>query len=276
MYADDTTLLFTASDHKSLEKNMNDSISKIGHWFKNNQLTLNIKKTKFMVFGTHNFLSNFVDVNLMYDRTSIERVDKFRYLGVILDPTLSWSDHVDYISSIISKRIGVIRRVKFYLPFKTLNMLANALVFPHFDYCSAVWTNFNMEHLNSLQILQNKLARILLSADIRTPIDHLMSSLNWHKLDKRWQNQLLLLIFKCLVHEAPSYLSCQFTYTSSVHSHKTRNQASNGLVIPSFNVNAGKRTFLYRASKNWNSLPCHIRSQAMSMSSNTFKTFVMT
>ena len=146
------------------------------------------------------------------------------------------------------------------------------LVFPHFDYCSVVWTNFNMEHLQSLQVLQNKLARVLLSADIRTPIDDMMSSLNWPKLDKRWQNQLLLLIFKCLIHEAPSYLSSQFTFTSSVHSHNTRNQSSNSLVIPSFNVNAGKRTFLYRAGKTWNSLPCQFRSRAMSMTSNSFKT----
>ena len=115
MYADDTTLLFTASDHATLQKNMNESLSKIGHWFENNQLTLNIKKTKFMVFGTQHFLSNFINVNLMYDDTSIERVDKFKYLGVIFDPTLSWTEHVDYMSSIISKRIGVIRRVKFYL-----------------------------------------------------------------------------------------------------------------------------------------------------------------
>ena len=275
MYADDTTLLFTASDHATLQKNMNESLSKIGHWFENNQLTLNIKKTKFIVFGNHHFLSNFNNVNLMYDNTSIERVDKFKYLGVIFDPTLSWTEHVDYMSSIISKRIGVIRRVKFYLPSKTLNMLANALVFPHFDYCSVVWTNFNMEHLNSLQVLQNKLARILLSADIRTSINHLMSSLNWHKLDKRWHNQLLLLVLKCLVQEAPSYLSCQFTYTSSIHSHNTRTQSSHSLVIPSFNVNAGKRTFLYRAGSSWNNLPCHIRKKAMSMSSKSFKTNVL-
>ena len=44
---------------------------------------------------------------------------------------LTWCEHVDYISSVISKCVGVIRRVKFYLPCTTLNMLANALVFPY-------------------------------------------------------------------------------------------------------------------------------------------------
>ena len=87
--------------------------------------------------------------------------------GVVPDPMLTWCEYVDYISSVISKRIGVIQRVKFYLPCTTLNMLANALVFPYFDYCSPVWSNCNLNFSNILQILQNKLAHVLLSADIR-------------------------------------------------------------------------------------------------------------
>ena len=138
MYADDTTLLFTASDPTTLQFNMNESLPKIASWFNRNQLTLNTKKTKFMIFGTKNLLRNYCNISINYNNCDIERVDKFKYLGVILDPLLSWSDHIDYVSTIVSKRIGVIRRVKFYLPSTTLIMLANALVFPYFDYCSPV------------------------------------------------------------------------------------------------------------------------------------------
>ena len=95
-------------------------------------------------------LHKFKDVSLIYNGVSIERVEKFKYLGVTFDPQLSWNDHVNYLSSIISKRIGVIYRVKHYLPNKIINMLAQALVFPHFDYCSSVWSNFSMHHSNEL------------------------------------------------------------------------------------------------------------------------------
>ena len=128
MYADDTSLLFTGTDPKSLQSDMNNALSKIASWFDSNMLTLNSKKTKFMVFGTTHLLSRFCNVSVTYGDQVIERVNKFKYLGVVLDPMLTWCEHVDYISSVISKRIGVIRRVKFYLPCTTLNMLANALV----------------------------------------------------------------------------------------------------------------------------------------------------
>ena len=271
MYADDTTLLFKSADSTSLQFHMNDCMSKIVHWFKINKLTLNIKKTKYMIFGTNNALRNFDDISLNYGNDIIERVYKFKYLGVIFDPTLAWNEHVDYISSVVSKRIGVIRRVKFYLPPATLSLLANSLVFPHFDYCSPVWTNCISEISNSLQILQNKLARVLLSADIRTPISDMMSILCWDKLHERWNKQLLVIVFKCLHHNAPSYLSSQFVFTSSIHSKCTRSQSCNTLVLPFWNNNQGKRTFYYRGASMWNRLSPEIRSKLTSMSLNMFK-----
>ena len=126
----------------------------------------------------------------------------------------------------------------------TLNMLANALVFPYFDYCSPVWSNCNLKFSNILQILQNKLARVLLSADIRTPVDNLLCDLNWIKLDKRWKIQLLQVVFKCLKNDAPSYLSSQFIFTSTIHSKNTRSHVSNTLVMPSFKIKPGKRIFI--------------------------------
>ena len=123
-------------------------------------------------------------------------------------------------------------------------MLSNALVFLHFDYCSPDRSTCKAGFSNSLQILQNKLACVRLSADIRTFIDDLMTTLNRDKLDKRCQKQLLLTVFKCLKHDAPSYLSSKFVYTSSVHSQNTRSQSSNTLVMPSFNIKPGKCTFL--------------------------------
>ena len=75
-------------------------------------------------------------------------------------------------------------------------MLANALVqMHHFDYCCTVWSNCYLHLSDSLQIL-HRLVRILPHADIRTNIAELMHSLNWCKLEKRPENQLLSIVFK--------------------------------------------------------------------------------
>ena len=67
MYADDTTLLFTASVPTTLQLTINDDLSKIAHWFETNQLTLNTKRNKFMIFWNNHVLDNFSEIKLNYD-----------------------------------------------------------------------------------------------------------------------------------------------------------------------------------------------------------------
>ena len=106
MYADDTTLLFRSSDQVSLQIDLDSNLNRIAQWFNRNKLTLNIKKTKLMLFGTTKNLDKFKDVTLKYNNNAIERVDSFKYLGVIFDSHMTWLQHVDHISSNVSKRCG--------------------------------------------------------------------------------------------------------------------------------------------------------------------------
>ena len=88
----------------------------------------------------------------------------------------------------------------------------------------------------------------------------MMEGLNWVKLDCRWNHQLLVITFKCLKEMAPVYMSSYFTFTHSAHERTTRSQCSNTLIVPLWNITAGKRTFQYRAATLWNRLPVDVRS----------------
>jgi len=79
MYADDTTLLFNSNDVSKLQSDMNDNLSKIATWFHENHLTLNIKKTKLMIFGNNHALKNFDNFNVSYKDNNIERVYDFKF-----------------------------------------------------------------------------------------------------------------------------------------------------------------------------------------------------
>ncbi len=271
MYADDTSLLCKAKNIDDLKVQLESCLDSVADWFKANKLTLNVDKTKFMIFGSNVILERFQNIQLIYGNNIIERVDEFKYLGVKLDSNLSWSAHVDYLCKNISKRIGIIRRVKHFLPHETIVLLSNALVLPHFDYGSTVWSNFSSEFHNKLQVLHNNLARTILSADIRTPINDLMDVLKWIKLDSRWHNQLLLIVFKCLKNLSPPYLSSQFEFVHNSHTHVTRNHSSNTLIVPKFRSNSGLRTFHVRAAYAWNNLSPEIRTDMDNLSINQFK-----
>ena len=121
----------------------------------------------------------------------------------------------------------------------------------------------------------NNLARIILSADIRTPIDTLMYDLKWLKLDQSWNNHILVMLFKCLTGKAPDYLCSRFSFTHSIHSYSTRGNSSNSLLVPHYKSNSGLRTFHVRAANLWNnSIDIDTRSNFDSMSIGQFKNYI--
>ena len=195
-------------------------------------------------------------------------MDNFKYFGFVFDPQLTWSNHIDQLTSNVSKRIGIIQTIKYYLPSSTLNLLGNALVMPLIDYCSSVWSNCNVQYSNSLQILHNRLARILLSADSRTLVNDLMTTLSWNKLEQRWNDQLLITTFKCLQGNAPSYLSSNFLFSDSAHSKGTRSQTFKCLLLPPWKTNPGRRSFHFRAANRWNKLTNDIRLNFSTMTTH--------
>ena len=92
-----------------------------------------------MLVGTHQRTAEADDLVKEISNTRLERVNKFKYLGVLLDNTLSWKDHIEYIGNKISSRLGVLRRARKVVPKPSCQMLCNTLAIPLFDYCSPVW-----------------------------------------------------------------------------------------------------------------------------------------
>jgi len=54
MFADDTNIFFSSADLDELSNQVNHELAKFSYWFKDNKLSLNIKKTNFMIFRARN------------------------------------------------------------------------------------------------------------------------------------------------------------------------------------------------------------------------------
>ena len=108
MYADDTTIYFNSENftQQNLNKEINCEIEKINTWLKVNRLSLNLQKTKLMIFyRKHKHIQN---INIVINGMHIERVESFNFLGITLTETLCWDNHVNLVKIKISKVIGIL------------------------------------------------------------------------------------------------------------------------------------------------------------------------
>ena len=157
MYADNTTL-FCNLDNNVTEDVINRELLKVYEWLGANKLSLNVAKTKFMVFHTSNRLVRYP--NLLINGRPIERVSQFNFLGLILQSNMSWSMHTDHISLKVSKAIGIIYRLKDVYPLLVLQTLYNTLILPYFNYCILSW-GATISNGNRLHLLQKNVVRLI-------------------------------------------------------------------------------------------------------------------
>ena len=90
MYADDTTPSSSAEDRCVLEHKMNYDMNLIQSWLSANKLTLNVKKTKYMLIGSQFKLSQInSDFTVKVNNTPLKRVIKQKFFGVQIDESLN-------------------------------------------------------------------------------------------------------------------------------------------------------------------------------------------
>ena len=130
-HADDITLCGTI-DGDITVTNINTELKNITEWLEINKLSLNVQKTKAIVF--HMPQKQIIHPNLKMNDTKIEFVDNFVFLGVTLNKHLNWSNHIDKTANKIAKSIGMMNSLQTTLPLNILRIIYNSLILPHLNY----------------------------------------------------------------------------------------------------------------------------------------------
>ena len=164
MYADDTSITYADKDLNEIDDYLNNDLKSVNTWLSSSKLTLNLTKTEFLIITSRQrrvYLSD--NPSLTINNFPIEQVSSTKSLGVFIDENLSWNTHIETVCKKISLTLGLIKRIRDFVPFYTLLNIFNGLVKPQFDYCSLVWDCCSTGLAEKLQKLQNRAARILLS-----------------------------------------------------------------------------------------------------------------
>ena len=121
LFADDTSLIVNEPCLINFERNLNINFRIISKWFDSNLLSLNLDKTCYMQFITKNKSLN--NINIEHDIKNIKQVNVVKFLGITIDNTLSWKQHIDTIIPKLIKACYIIRRLKLFLSNSALTMV---------------------------------------------------------------------------------------------------------------------------------------------------------
>ena len=155
LFADDTTLCQSSKNIEELYTSMNSELKILTDWFRANKLSLNIKKTHYMLFTNVNKrLSS--EYSLKIGDAIIERKQCIKFLGMTLDKNLSWSNHIKACCSKVAGSIYAINRVKNIIPREYMLTLYYSIIYPYLSYGITVWGAAYNTHIKKLFIMQKK------------------------------------------------------------------------------------------------------------------------
>ena len=203
MYADDTTLFCNMTDTITVDV-INEELSKICDWLDANKLSLNIVKTKYMLY--HSINKRVMYPKFKIDNNNIDRITQFNFLGVILHERMSWKQHIEHIRLKIAKTIGIIYRLKSINPSAILLTLYNTLVTPHLHYCLLCWGSIIKEN-GLLHIMQKRVLRTITNSNYITHTEPLFKELKLVKITDMYVIAIWKFYHKLMSNQLPMVFS---------------------------------------------------------------------
>ena len=265
IFADDTNIFASSKSIKDLEILINEE--KVKKWCDLNKLSINIKKTNYMIVKSSNKkITENININITNKDGTIyclERKDHIKYLGMLIDEELSWKYHIAYICSRLARNIGIFYKLRYYMTLAQLKQLYYSLIYSYISYAILAWGSTYKTQIKKVQIKQNTVIRVIFFAitygqntESAFPFMRLLDILDVESLYKL---QILKFAYLWQRNELPDIFHDYFQFACDVHSYNTRYATRKNFYKPRTRTNIGKQSVSSIAVDLWQELPCHLK-----------------
>ena len=259
IFADDTNLLIEGNDLENLIATLNMELQCVNDFFKANQLKLNPKKTKAVIFKRKT-LPNFSKLSdILLDGEILSVDNDASFLGITIDSTLSWDKHCTNVANKISRNNSMINRVKNLLPPPSLKVLYHSFIQPHILYGLPAWGGCNSQNSKRIITIQKRAIRTITKSYFSAHTEPRMKELGLLKFSDLYEQQCLMLTHDCFFQRAPKMIAECISRPSS--DYNLRGQAQNplDLRLPNYKSRAASNSFSAKAPVFWNNTSVELR-----------------
>ena len=181
----------------------------------------------------------------------MEHKDYVRYVGVLIESTLTWKYHISHIASKIKNTVGIIAHLRHFVPTETLLTIYRCLILPHLSYGINAWGHAAKTYTKKLTILQKRVMHVIYFEQYSSHTVPLFLS-----ADILPFNMLYLKSVSNLMHDisnnlAPSNINSLFIASDQVHKHKTRSSAKGNYYVKYSRLNKQKKLIFSFSFKGW-------------------------
>ena len=157
------------------------------------------------------------DISLRINGQTLDIVDSYKYLGVILDEKLSFQKHLYHIAIHINYKLRKLREIRSNIGNTTAVTIFKLLIKPHLDYCDIVWDAAGSCAKDKLQTIQEKALQIAYKGE--TDIEKLHTLTKILPISMRIEMHLVQHMYNIFKLPCPGFLSSTIKYVE--HNYET-------------------------------------------------------
>lgn len=256
-YADDAVSKYRAQSLPQIQEMMQNDLEIMQQWFSANKMSINTKKTNFMLFTTTHSSPS---ITLTINNEPLKQVQETNYLGIVIDSRLKWNSHINKVRKKILPYVFAIKRVRKCLGMQSCWQIYNSYILPHLTYLLCIWGSAASTQLNVLRVLQNKAVKSIRGLPPLYPTNALYCH-KYLSLGDLYRFSLMYTIYKIKYGIIKSNI--EITPATNIHSHGTRNRHRFYTTRP--RTELASRHILYTGIVNFNLLPNNIKHETIVM-----------
>ena len=257
-------MLYAETNLKSLEKTVNSELLKVSDWLNANKLMLKAKKSNYVIFRPYQRKLNY-SVNIeMIDNctqipTTLQCEDHVKYLGVLLDSNLSWKFHINIVALKVSRTVGVVARLRHFVPHTTLLNIYQSLIRPYLTYGLVAWGQAAKTHLQKILVLHKRVLWLMYFSEPRAHAVPLFISSKILPLRMLYAERVSSIMFDLSYMNVLCNICDSFTKANSKQKHETRFSSSGNYSVQTSRLNLNEDSFSRFGAKLWNAIPNEFR-----------------
>ena len=266
IFADDTNVLFKAKNADEISSKGQVIMEQMNKWFMANKLTLNAKKSSFIIFRSTRSKLNNLPERIKFNDSEITRSDSIQYLGLTLDEHLNFNLHIQNVCSSIKRYFKIFYNIRNYINKNQVEVLYYSMIYSRIKYGLIVYGFTSKKNINKLQSLQNQLLKVLTFKKRRHSTNEIHNDLRILKVTDLFFQEKVSFVYNYVNNQLPPTFPNYYTEFAQIHNIQTRNK-NNNFIIPHHRTNIGSTTLQINGAKLWNDLDTTVKR------STSIKTF---
>ena len=183
----------------------------------------------------------------------LKEKDVAKYLGIQVDHKLTWKDQINQINLKLIKSVGILSKIRHYVPMESLKTFYHAFIQSHLNYGSLIWGKCAKTHFNKLKTSQNRAIRII---NFKPRTDSALPLFKNSKILPLKENIMFLkatFIWRVVHKYLPQSIMDVFSSHGAISkTDRSLDITSNKLQLPMQNKDIGKEFIIFDGIKLWN------------------------